>query len=114
MNHTESVQKKRMVRVRGVRCGRMWRASASRIFRERGEREGRQEGRGASRRLSRREGDGDRRPWGAEEGWKRGEVGLREEEYELYESACGLEGDSAVDGMLGKRIDDRRREESKW
>lgn len=93
----------------------MWRASASRIFRERLEREERQEGSGASRRLSRREGDGDRRPWGAEEeAWKRGEVGLSEEEYELYESACGLEGDSAVGGMLGKRSDDRRREESKW
>lgn len=35
--------------------------------------------------------------------WKRGELGLREEEYESYDWAGGRDGgDSAVDGIFGR------------
>lgn len=86
----------------------MWRERALRILRE-GERAG---ACGASRRLSRRDGDGARRPCGADAGWKRGELGLSEEEYESYGWAGGRSGGSAVGGMFGRALGaaSRRRE----
>lgn len=99
MSQRASVQRKTGVSVRGVMCGRMWRERALRILRE-GERGG---ACGPSRRLSRRDGDGDRRPWEPAAAWKRGELGLREEEYESYDWAGGRDGgDSAVDGIFGR------------